>query len=170
MQGSAGIVADSSGNAGYYVNGNGGLSTGGGFKFAGSGAVSTAPTINDLNGQGAGVSAVAGLGAAASIDWSKGSTQAGQTYNSYGASVGVGAGGGVSAGPSYTAVWCQVGPNCGSTPAPAPTVPPPVPTVPSPTSLNAPGVPAIPASFTPTSPGGAAPGLTGSANQPSSLK
>jgi hypothetical protein len=132
LQGSVGAVAGSGGGAGYYVSGNFGPSTGGGFKFAVSGALSTAPTINDLNGQGVGVSAMASAaGSAGSFDWSKGTTQAGQTYNSIGGSVGLGIGGGVSSGPSGTIVWCVI--FCESAPASAPSTGL-APTAPSPMS------------------------------------
>jgi len=160
---SAGIAADGHGNAGYYVNGNAGPAVGGGFKFAGNGAVSTAPTINDLNGPGAGVSVTAGVGAAGSLDWSKGIANNGQTYNSYGGSLGLGAGGGVSAGPSRTGVWCQVGPDCGSSSTPsqgngiASTASSPTPLI-GQTDLAS------------AAQGGAAPGSTGSGGQSSATK
>lgn len=102
---SGGVVADSNGNAGAYTTIAGGPAVGGGFKVAANAAVSNAPTINDLQGWGAGATAFFGVGGAGSVDWSKGYFGDGQVYNSVGGSLGLGLGGGVGAGPSYTWIW-----------------------------------------------------------------
>jgi len=111
---SVGIVADGHGNGGFYGTVGGGPTAGAGLKLGIGGSVSGAPTINDLQGPGAGASVVVGAGFAGSLDWSKGRANDGTTYNNYGASVGLGGGAAVSAGPSVTGVVCQVGPDCGS--------------------------------------------------------
>jgi RHS repeat-associated protein len=101
---SVGIVADSSGNAGTYQTIGVGPSVGGGLKLALNSAVSSAPTITDLRQWGAGTSVFLGAGLAGSVDWSKGWVSRYEPYNSWGGSLGVGLGGGASAGPSYTFV------------------------------------------------------------------
>ena len=100
-----GAVVDFYGNAGFYGTFNFGPATGGGFKLAANAAVTGAPRITDLNGQGAFISAVAGDVIAGSVDWSKGTTATGRTFNGIGASGGIGIGGGISAGSSATGVW-----------------------------------------------------------------
>ena len=161
---SFGVVADSHGNAGYYGTVGGGPTVGGGLKAGIGGAVSSAPTINDLNGPGAGVSVVAGAGVGGSFDWSKGTTQAGQTYNSWGGSVGPAVGAAISAGPSGTSVICQIGPDCGNSAQSGPASVPP-----APASSNAPTSSIVPAGLTSAAQGGGVLGDT-AGNQTPSLK
>ena len=162
-----GIVADSHGNAGFYGTAGGGPTAGVGLKLVGiGGAYSNAPTINDLNGPGAGVSAVAGTGLGGSIDWSQGHTNSGTSYQSWGGSVGVVGGAAVSAGPSGTYVICQVGPDCGNSSQPAPSNGA-VPALPGPASSNTPTSSVIPASLTSTPQGSSSIGGTTGSQTPS---
>lgn len=114
-----GIIADGFGNAGIFGSVNAGPAAGGGFKVAASGAYSTAPRIHNLEGWGNNVSVVAGAGPAVSYDWSKGQVSPEQSYQSHGVSLGFGAGGGVSAGPSYTTVFPIVEFDTGAPSAPS---------------------------------------------------
>jgi hypothetical protein len=83
-----GLATDLYGNAGYYGNFSFGPAVGGGFKLAANAAVTGAPRITDLNGQGSSVNIVAGTGTAGSIDYTRSTTQAGQIYSGLGISLG----------------------------------------------------------------------------------
>jgi RHS repeat-associated protein len=104
---SLGIVADSQGNAGFFGSATAGPGIGLGFKFAASGAVTNAPEIFNLQGQGSNLSIVGGAGAAGSFDFGRFDSD-GRRYRSIGASIGYGGGAAVSAGPSYTHIIPQV--------------------------------------------------------------
>jgi RHS repeat-associated protein len=94
---SGGLIVDGYGNAGFYVTGGGGPGVGGSVKLGGAAAITTAPTIMDTNGYNSGVSGTIGaLGGAGSVDWSHGTTRDNQVYNSYGGSLGLGGGAGVT--------------------------------------------------------------------------
>jgi len=126
VSGSAGIVADGNGNAGFYGSAAGGPTAGGGAVVSAGGANSTAPIITDLSGQGAGGTVAVGAdGGVAQFDWSTGTaTSNGQTYNSYGGQLGLGVRGGASSGPSVTGIICMVGPACNTPPSPPAPLPP----------------------------------------------
>jgi hypothetical protein len=161
-----GAVADSSGNAGFYGTVGGGPTVGFGLKGGVGGAVSSAPTINDLRGWNNTVSAVGGAVVGGSVDWGKGLAN-GTMYQSWGGSVGAAGGAAVTAGGSYTWVACQVGPNCGSTSSAAPANGP-TSVLPGPTSSSAPTDSLAPQSLTtPTQDSGVLGGTTG--NQPAAL-
>jgi len=94
---SGGLIVDGYGNAGFYVTGGGGPGVGGSVKLGGFAAITTAPTIMDTNGYNSGVSGTLGvLGGAASVDWSHGNTRDNQVYNSFGGSLGIGGGAGIT--------------------------------------------------------------------------
>jgi hypothetical protein len=102
---SGGLIVDGYGNAGFYGTAGGGPGAGGSVKLGGSAAITTAPTIMDTNGYNSGVSGTIGvLGGAASGDWSHGTTRDNQVYNSYGGSLGIGGGAGVT----QTNTWTKV--------------------------------------------------------------
>jgi hypothetical protein len=164
-----GIAADTHGNAGFYGTVGGGPTVGGGLRAGIGGAVSSAPTINDLSGSGAGVTVMAGTGVGGSADWSKGGGLwgSGPPYQSWGGSVGWAAGAAASAGPSYTGVICEIGPDCGGSAQSSLTNGSP--TLPAPGASNAPTGATVPASLASTTLGNdALGGATGS--QSSSLK